>query len=320
MAARERSLLWTCVLAIVLVAMGCARKAATTAEHGEEHGEEHSVGPHGGALVVLAPEAERNADLAVDTAGTRSIEVTVELPGEIKVNGERSVDLRPAYPGRVVSMDASLGTVVDRGQPLAVIHSNESLSDYTLSAPITGTVIARPSSPGEAVDHESILYRLADLSTVWVDFPVYVQHLGLIHRGQSVHIRAEGGPALETVGTIRYMGPLLDAGTRTTYARVVLSNRGGRWQPGRLVTATVVTDRVTVPIAVPEDAIVRVGEGDAVFRADSSGYEVQPVTVGRSDGSLTEIVAGLERGARIVVRNAIWLKAELEKEAGGHED
>ena len=313
---QRRSVVCAWLLVIGWIAIGCGKKAATT----EQHGEEHRIGLHGGVVVALTPEAQQNAELAIDTVGAQSIEVTVELPGEIKLNAERSVDLRPTYAGRVLVMNASLGALVHRGQPVAVIHSNESLSDYTLNAPITGTVVARPSSPGAAVDHESILYTLADLSNVWVDFPVYVQHLGLIHRGQRVRIRAEGGPALETVGTIRYVGPLLDVGTRTTYARVVLPNRDQRWQPGLLVTAAVVTDRVSVPIAVPEDAIVRVGEGDAVFRADSSGYEVQPVTVGRSDGVMTEIVSGLERGARIVTRNAIWLKAELEKEAGGHED
>jgi cobalt-zinc-cadmium efflux system membrane fusion protein len=82
----------------------------------------------------------------------------------------------------------------------------------------------------------------------------------------------------------------------------------------------VVLERVTVPVAVPEEAIVRIGDGAAVFRADSSRFEVQPVTIGRSDGLTTEIVSGLERGAPIVVRNAFLLKAELEKEEGGHED
>jgi len=82
----------------------------------------------------------------------------------------------------------------------------------------------------------------------------------------------------------------------------------------------VVVERVTVPVAVPEDAIVRVGTGSAVFRADSTGFEVQLVSVGRSDGTTTEILSGLEPGARIVAKGAFWLKAELEKEAGGHED
>ena len=304
------------VLAVAVVICGCGKRAEPVGEHGEEH----HAGAHGGALVELSPEAIRSAEIAVDTAGRGEIKVTLELPGEIKLNAERSVDVRPTYPGRVQRMQAALGAFVRQGEPLAVIYSNESLSDYVVSAPMTGTIVARPASPGTAVDHETLLYTVADLSSVWLDFPVYVQHLGLIRRGQPVHVQTEGGPALETNGTISYVGPLLDVGTRTTYARVVLPNPDRRWQPGRLVTAVVATERLTVPIAVPEDAIVRVGEGSAVFRADSSGFEVQPVTVGRSDGTTTEIISGLERGARIVTRGAIWLKAELEKEAGGHED
>jgi cobalt-zinc-cadmium efflux system membrane fusion protein len=213
-----------------------------------------------------------------------------------------------------------LGSHVTRGQPLAEILSNESLSGYVVAAPMSGTIVARPVSSGTAVDVGSVLYTVADLSTVWLDFPIYEQQLGRIRRGQLVHVRAAGGPAISASGTIDYVGPVLDVETRATYARVTLANADGRWQPGRLVTALVVLERVTAPVAVPEDAIVRDGTGWAVFRADSSGFEVQPVTLGRSDGTTTEIVAGLERGARIVTRNAFWLKAELEKEAGGDED
>ncbi len=286
----------------------------------EEHEEAHKTGPHGGTIVELSDEAIRSAGIVVGTAGPQQIAVALELPGEIKLNAERSVDVRPTYAGRVVSLRASLGSAVSRGQPLGVIYSNESLSEYVVSAPMAGTVVARPANPGAVVDHESVLYTVADLSSVWLDFPVYVQHLGRIRRGQVVHLRAEGGPSISATGTIGYVGPLLDVDTRSTYARVVLPNRDGRWQPGRLVTAVVVVERVTVPVAVPEDAIVRVGTGSAVFRADSTGFEVQPVSVGRSDGTTTEIVSGLERGARIVAKSAFWLKAELEKEAGSHED
>jgi len=299
-----------------LLSAGCGTRTAEK----EEHEEVHKTGPHGGQLVELSPEAVRSAGIAVDSVGPRSIEIVIELPGEIKLNAERSVDVRPTYPGRVRLLHAGLGAFVQKGQPLAVIYSNESLSDYTIEAPMSGTVVTRPVNPGAAVDHESVLYTLADLSTVWLDFPIYVQQLGRIRRGQPVHVRAEEGNAGEATGTISYVGPVLDVDTRTTFGRVVLPNRGGQWQPGRLVNAAVILERVTVPTAVPEDAIVRMGSGAAVFRADSTGFEMQPVTPGRSDGTTTEILSGLERGARIVTRNAFLVKAELEKEAGGHED
>jgi cobalt-zinc-cadmium efflux system membrane fusion protein len=304
------------LVACAITLFGCGSKSATT----EEHDEEHHDGPHGGAIVELSAEAIKNAAIVVGTAGPREIAVSAELPGEIKLNGDRSVDVRPTYAGRLVRLDAALGGRVSRGQSLAVIYSNESLSNYVLAAPMSGTVVSRSASPGAAVDRESVICTIADLSNVWLEFPVYMKDLGRIRAGQEVRVRAEGGPAIAATGTIGYVGPLLDAETRTAFARVVLPNRDGRWQPGRLVTSIVVIEHVTVPVAVPEDAIVRVGTGSAVFRADSSGFEVQPVTTGRTDGVMTEIVTGLERGAKIVTANAFWLKAELEKEAGGHED
>jgi cobalt-zinc-cadmium efflux system membrane fusion protein len=304
------------LLACAMAVSGCAKQAPEVVEH---EAMPHT-GSHGGALVTLSPEAVQSAGIIIGTSEAQPIDATIELPGEIKLNTERSVDVRPSYPGRVTTLYAALGSRVSRGQPLAEILSNESLSGYVVSAPMGGTIVARLASPGAAVDLGAVLYTIADLSSVWLDFPIYVQQLGQIHRGQRVRVRAEGGPAASASGTISYVGPVLDVDTRTTYARVVLRNPDGRWQPGRLVTAVVVVERVTVPVAVPEDAIVRLGTGAAVFRADSSGFEVQPVTVGRGDGTMTEIVSGLERGARIVIRNAFWLKAELEKEAGGNED
>lgn len=312
----KRTLSLLAVLGVAALTAGCGTR---TVEH-EEHEEEQKTGSHGGTLVELSPEAIRASGVLVDTVGSRPIEVIVELPGEIQLNAERSVEVRPTFPGRVRSLNAGLGAFVRKGQPLAVIYSNESLSDYTIEAPMSGTVVARPANPGAAVDRESVLYTIADLSTVWLDFPIYLQQIGRIRRGQLVHARTEAGPADEATGTVSYVGPVLDAETRATFGRVILPNRNGRWQPGRLVTAAVVLERVTVPVAVPEEAIVRVGTGAGVFRADSLGFELQPVTLGRTDGVTTEITSGLERGARIVTQNAFLLKAEMEKEAGGHED
>lgn len=304
------------VLGIAVLTAGCGTRAV---EH-EEHEEAHETGAHGGPVVELSREAIRASGILVDSVRSHPIEVIVELPGEIRLNAERSVEVRPTFGGRVRSLNAGLGTFVRKGQPLAVIYSNESLSDYTIEAPMSGTVVARPANPGAAVDRESVLFALADLSTVWLDFPIYLQHIGRIRRGQVVHARTETGPEGEATGTVSYVGPVLDADTRATFGRVVLANRNGRWQPGRLVTAAVVLERVTVPVAVPEEAIVRVGTGAGVFRANAAGFELQPVTLGRTDGVTTEVTSGLERGAPVVTRNAFLLKAELEKEAGGHED
>ncbi len=305
------------MLALALGVWGCGKKAPAVADKSVATAQ----GPHGGALVGLSEAAVTSSHIAADLAGTREIEVVVELPGEVKLDAERAVQVRPTYPGVVRELRKGLGEPVRAGDVLAIVHSSESLSDYDLLAPMSGQVVGREAAVGQSVDTQSALYSLADLSRVWVDFPIYSQNLGAIRVGQRAHIRSESGTAHSVLGTVSYIGPLLDQDTRTAYGRVVLDNREGHWQPGLLVTAAITTEHVRVPIAVPEEAIVRMGEGAAVFRALSdSTFEVQPVVLGRTDGTMTEIVSGLERGARIVVHNAFLLKAELGKSEGGDED
>ena len=269
--------------------------------------------------IELAPEAIRAAGILTGEAVPSSIEVTIEVPGEVRLNAERVVQVRPRFPGIVREMRKGLGEAVRRGEVLALVHSNESLANYPIIAAMEGTVVAQEVAIGQAVDHESVLYTVADLSSVWIDFPIYPQSVGRIRRGQTVHVRSESGPALSGAGTIRYVGPLLEQDTRVSYGRIVLDNRERHWQPGLYVTARIVVEHVEVPVAVPEEAIVRMRDGSAVFRAEGNRFEPQPVVTGRTDGSLTEIVDGLEAGARIVVKKAFLLKAELGKAEAHHE-
>src|SRR2546428_2388444 len=150
---RTTTLLTTVLLVYAIAVSGCAKKTHEVAMHDAAP----HTGSHGGALVTLSDEAVRSAGITVGTSGAQPIDLTFELPGEIKVNAERSVDVRPPYPGRVAIFHAALGSRVSRGQPLAEILSNESLSGYVVSAPIGGTIIARPVSPGAAGDVGSLL-------------------------------------------------------------------------------------------------------------------------------------------------------------------
>jgi cobalt-zinc-cadmium efflux system membrane fusion protein len=269
--------------------------------------------------VELAPEAVASAGFEVGVAGPRTIEVRVEAPGEVRLNAERVVQVRPRFAGLVRSLSKRLGDAVRPGDLLATVHSNESLSDYTIEAPMAGTVVSRDVAEGQAVDHETVLYTVADLSTVWVDFALYPQIASRVRRGQDVRITSDATASGEAVGTISYVGPLLEQDTRVSYGRVVLRNAGNAWQPGLFVSAAITVDRARVAVAVPEEAIVRTSRGPAVFRAAGTAFELQPVTPGRSDGPWTEIVDGLEPGAGVVVRNAFLLKAELGKSEATHD-
>jgi len=269
--------------------------------------------------VELRPEAVIGGEIETGVAGPRAIEVRVQTPGEVRLNAERVVQIRPRFPGVVQSLSGRLGDIVGAGDRLAVVHSNESLTDYEIVSPMRGTIVAREVAIGQGVDHESVLYTIADLSTVWVDFALFPQIASQVRRGQAVRIRMGSGDSLVAAGTISYVGPLLEQDTRVAYGRVVLANPAGRWSPGMYVGAAITVDRFRADVAVPEAAIVRTSRGAGIFRADGSTFELQPVVPGRSDGTWTEILEGLEPGAWIVIRNAYLLKAELGKSEATHD-
>jgi membrane fusion protein, heavy metal efflux system len=269
--------------------------------------------------VTLAPAAVTAGKIEIGRAESRAIEERVEVPAEIRLNADRLAEVRPRFAGVVRRLTRELGDVVRAGDPLATVHSNESLSEYAIAAPRAGTIVARAASAGQSVDPGTVLYTVADLRTVWVDFALYPQLAGRVHRGQEVEVRAESPRQQTARGTVSYVGPLLEQDTRISYGRVVLPNPDNLWPPGLFVTAVITTARVAARVAVPEAAIVRTANGPAVFRAEGTTFELQPVETGRTDGTWTEIRAGLEPGAAIVVRQPFLLKAELGKSEATHD-
>lgn len=270
--------------------------------------------------VDLSPEAIRQAGLRAAPASAREIAVTVETPGEVRLNGEAVVQVHPRYAGVVRRLAVRLGDTVKKGDLVAVVQSNESLAEYEIAAPIGGTVVSREAIDGQAVDQMSPLCTIADLSTVWVDFALYPQIAGLVRRGQAATVAmASSGNGLVARGTVSYVGPILEQDTRVSYGRIVLPNSERRWQPGLYVTVRATVEQLRARVAVPEEAIVRTSRGAGVFRASGASFELQPVVVGKSDGRWTEITEGVLPGDSVVVANAYLLKAELGKSEATHD-
>jgi cobalt-zinc-cadmium efflux system membrane fusion protein len=320
------------LLLAALLAPGCGPAAPGGAgaggagahhEEGASHGaagdghDEHAEAEAG--AVELSPEALRNGGIRAGAAGPAVVPVVVEAPGEVHLDAERVLEIRPRYAGVLREIRKRIGDSVRRGEVVAVVQSNESLADYDIVSSMSGTVIARPVVTGQAVDQGTGLLTVADLSGVWVDFAIYPQYVGRIRPGLPVTITAQNRPDLVADGTVHYVGPLLEQDTRVSSARVLLANPRGTWQPGLFVNARVTLERARVPVAVPDDALVRTAEGMAVFRAAGNRFTSVPVTVGRSDGRTTEITSGLAAGDSVVVAGAFILKSELAKGEVGHE-
>ena len=266
-------------------------------------------------IVQLDAEAMHRTGIVVESAGAAVIDVTLQMPGEIRPDPQKVLEVRPRFPGVVRELRKTIGQPVRRGDVLAMIESNESLTHSAVSSSLAGRVIARQVAPGQSVTSETVLFTITDLSTVWVELGVYPNQIGRIRTGQSAHVASTTDSSHAQAGVVSYVAPMLEAESRVALARVVLANNPPRWEPGMFVNVTVTVDHASVPVAVPDDAVVRTGEETAVFVAQGTSFRRQVVETGRSDGRHTEILSGLEAGTPIAARNAYVLKSELEKEA-----
>ena len=197
-------------------------------------------------------------------------------------------------------------------------QSEDLFTRYEITAPIDGTVIEKRIVLGESLQAESMLYVVADLGTVWVDFSVPPQAIPLIHLGQEVVIRSTGeSPAVP--GKIAYVGPTVEQDTRAALARVILPNEQGIWKPGMFVTGLAEGDAGEAAVTVPKLALQTLGGTPNVFVKTNEGFQASPVTLGRTGMTNVEVLTGLQAGQPYASGGTFILKAELEKGKGDEE-
>lgn len=189
---------------------------------------------------------------------------------------------------------------------------------YEIKAPFAGTVIEKHITLGELVDSEHNIFTIADLSSVWVDVTLYTDDLPNMRVGKEVVFRADGISG-QTRGTIAYVSPTVSEATRTGLARAVVPNPDLMWRPGLFCTASIAVSEDRVDVLVPDSALQTIENGTVVFIEDGDGFRKQPVIVGRTNGTHSEILSGLVPGDRYVVQGAFLLKSELGKSEMGHD-
>ena len=190
-------------------------------------------------------------------------------------------------------------------------------SEVSLPAPISGTVVARSANPGEVIQADKEILRVADLSSVWVIGQVYEMDLGRIRVGSGTSITTEAYPGRVYRGQVSYVDPTLDPGTRTAQVRIELANPGQTLKIGMYVNvafATLGGAESTVAV-VPANAVQNINNQQVVFVAMSEPnvFAMRPVRVGAEANGRYPILEGVSVGDRIVTEGSFLLRAEWLK-------
>lgn len=192
-----------------------------------------------------------------------------------------------------------------------------------IRTPFSGTVIERMASEGAYVATGSPLFRLADLSTVWVQLDAYESDLPRLALGQTVQLTVDGLSSEDFEGKITFIEPSVDPRRRTAKVRVQVANPDGRLRPGMFASASVKleeTDGQPSPLVVPVTAPLFTGRRSIVYvevpSTERVAYEARDVRLGPRMGNFYPVVAGLSEGERVVARGAFALDADLQIRGG----
>lgn len=289
---------------------------AAGAEDGGGHGDEGEDGHDHGDDVRIPAETAQAAGIRVAPAGPSIIRRQHVVQGLLLPVEGRSARVVARFPGPVRAVRVATGDQVSAGQVLAVVESNISLSDYSVRAPIAGTVLARHVAVGDLAG-DAPLFEIADLSSLWVDVHLFGADGDHIRPGLPAQVeRLSDGQRADL--TLERVLPGAATASQSTVARATLVNEDGRWRPGAAVRARVSVSEREAGIAVPLSAVQRYEGRDVVFVREGERYEARPVRLGERDAEQVEILAGLAADEMVVVEQSYLIKADLGKAGAGH--
>lgn len=209
--------------------------------------------------------------------------------------------------------EAQIRRLEERGTPETAL---------TLHSPMDGTILEKRVVRGQYVEAGAELFRIADLSVVWLIADIYEYELPAVRLGQEAVVRLSAAPGERLTARAVYLYPTLDPRTRTARVRYTLANPHGRLKP-EMFTEVEIAVSLGPRLAVPDNAVIDSGVRRIVFVEAAEGIlEPREVQLGARAGEFVEVIAGLAPGERVATSANFLIDSEARlREAlggGGH--
>ncbi|HEY8097345.1 MAG TPA: efflux RND transporter periplasmic adaptor subunit [Methylobacter sp.] len=188
----------------------------------------------------------------------------------------------------------------------------QALDTLPLQSPVNGVVLEKPAQEGMRFMPGELLFRIADLSNVWLVIEVFEQDIGGVSLSQIAQVHINAYPDRLFSGKVEFIYPTLTAETRTVKVRVGLSNAEGLLKPGLYgsVTLAASTDK-DARLAVPDSAVIDSGARQIVLVQKAEGrFEPHAVKLGLQADGYWEVLKGLNAGDEVVTRANFLIDAE----------
>ena len=201
-------------------------------------------------------------------------------------------------------------------QIAAVEREGKVQNRFTLSAPISGVIAELGVREGSTVMPGATLFRIVDLSTVWVIAEVPETQASWVTPGAKVAARVQAYPERAFEGRVGALLPEVSAATRTVRTRIELANPDSLLKPGMYATIVFQQGTKRESVLVPTEAVIRSGARDVVIVALGDGkFRAAQVEVGSESGGQSEIRKGLQAGDQVVLSGQFLIDSEASLSA-----
>lgn len=196
------------------------------------------------------------------------------------------------------------------GQVSAVERSGKLQASVAIASPVDGLVTEVAVREGMTVSPGVTLFRLADLSQVWVIAEVPEGQAGTIRPGMAATVLQSAAPG-PIAGKVDAILPDVNPATRTIKVRIVLPNPGRRLLPGMFVTVSFDSGVQKEALLIPSESVIRTGQRNIVMvDSGQAGFVATDIKTGREADGMVEVLDGLAPGQKVVTSGQFLIDSE----------
>ncbi|AVA33849.1 efflux RND transporter periplasmic adaptor subunit [Cupriavidus metallidurans] len=196
------------------------------------------------------------------------------------------------------------------GQVSAVSSSGKLQPSVAIPSPVDGVVTEVAVRDGMTVSPGMTLFRLADLSQVWVIAEVPEGQARALAPGLPVKVSPTGASDA-IVGKVDTVLPDVNPATRTIKVRIVLPNKDRRLLPGMFATVRFDSGQEKEVLQIPVESVIRTGQRSVVIvDAGTAGFVATDIKTGREADGIVEVLGGLKAGQKVVSSGQFLIDSE----------
>jgi Cu(I)/Ag(I) efflux system membrane fusion protein len=194
--------------------------------------------------------------------------------------------------------------------------SGKPKTEMTLQAPLSGIVLEKMVLDGTYITPGMNLYRIADLSRVWIIADIYEYEAPIVKIDQEALITFAYEPGISIRASVIYIYPVLDPMSRTIKVRLAAENPDLKLKPEMFSNVEIMA-ATGARLTIPTEALIDSGPRKIVYVEKKAGtYEMRQVTLGVRGTNYIEVLKGLRKGERVVTSGNFLIDSESQLRAG----